>query len=265
MKSISSLIEEVNRITPRTETEKRLFSAVESLLEIVSVQKEMIQELRDEINRLKGEHGKPDIKPNSKPKDISSEKERKENAATPWTKHSKKEQIQIDEEIPCPIDKKILPRDAVFKGYRRLVSQDVEIRKHNKVFILEVYYSAKENRTYSSSPPPEEYTGYFGGSLKSLIVSLNAICDVTETRIVKFLEEIGISISKGSLSNILHREVDTLKEERDQILTSGIKNTDYQQVDNTGTREKGINLYTHVLCNEFFTAYYTAASKKRLS
>ena len=225
MKSISSLIEEVNRITPRTDAEKHLFSAVESLLEIVSVQKEMIQDLRDEINRMKGEHGKPEIKPDTKHKDISSEKERKENAAPTWTKQSKKEKIEIEEEVPCPIDKSILPKDAVFKGYRKVVSQDIEIKRHNKVFILEVYYSARENRTYSSSLP-EEYTGYFGGNLKSLIVSLNAICDVTEGRIVKFLEEIGISISKGSLSNILHRELEALKEERDDILTSGIKNTD---------------------------------------
>jgi hypothetical protein len=43
--------------------------------------REIIQKLRDEINRLKGEQGKPDIKPGKKKeqqKDLSSEKERRQ-------------------------------------------------------------------------------------------------------------------------------------------------------------------------------------------
>lgn len=262
IKSLGSIVEEVNQIVPKTPVESQLLSVVEKLLQIVLAQKVELQELRDENNRLKGEKGKPDIKPNTKNKDVSSERERKENN-TQWKKQSKKEQIQIDEEVPCPINKSRLPKDAIFKGYRKLISQDIDISRHNRVFILEDYYSPQKHKTYSSSLP-KEYSGYFGGNLRSLIVSLNAICDVTEGKIVRFLESIGINISKGSLSNILHRELKTLSKERDEILTSAIKSTKYQQTDNTSTREKGKNLYTHVICNEYFTTFYTEEHKKRI-
>ena len=50
----------------------------ESVAESIKLKNEN-QTLKDEINRLKGEQGKPDIRPNKKKKDgnISSEKERK--------------------------------------------------------------------------------------------------------------------------------------------------------------------------------------------
>ena len=54
------------------------------LLNIIEEQATTIKELRkenqqikDELNKLKGEQGKPNIKPKKKNKDISSEKERK--------------------------------------------------------------------------------------------------------------------------------------------------------------------------------------------
>ena len=52
-----------------------LFNIIEENAKVINILKEENQKLRDEINRLKGEQGKPDIKP--KNKNISSEKERK--------------------------------------------------------------------------------------------------------------------------------------------------------------------------------------------
>jgi len=54
-----------------------LFNLVEFMFAENKKQKKEIQLLKDEINRLKGEQGKPDIKSNNNGKDgnISSEKE----------------------------------------------------------------------------------------------------------------------------------------------------------------------------------------------
>jgi hypothetical protein len=46
---------------------------------IIQEQAEELQRLRDEINRLKGEQGKPKIKANKAARDQSSEKERRES------------------------------------------------------------------------------------------------------------------------------------------------------------------------------------------
>ena len=61
---------------------KKLLNIIERLAGENDPQKIELQELRDEINRLKGEQGKPTIKANKKKdSDISSEAERKEAEA----------------------------------------------------------------------------------------------------------------------------------------------------------------------------------------
>ena len=54
-----------------------LMNLVETLHAKVQEQAEEIQHLCDEINRLKGEQGKPKIKANKPMPDLSSEKERR--------------------------------------------------------------------------------------------------------------------------------------------------------------------------------------------
>ena len=82
------------------------------------------QKLRDEINRLNGEQGKPDIKGNKKKelkKDHSSEKER----FTPkeHRKKSKNKTIKISREEIVVYPQEQLPADAQFKGYVRAASR----------------------------------------------------------------------------------------------------------------------------------------------
>ncbi len=61
---------------------KKLLNIIECLAGENETQKIELQELRDEINRLKGEQGKPDVKANKKKDgDISSEAERNEAEA----------------------------------------------------------------------------------------------------------------------------------------------------------------------------------------
>jgi hypothetical protein len=98
------------------------------------------QQLRDEINRLKGEQGKPDIKPNKKEKkNHSSEKERRKPKR--WHKSSKLAKIKIDREEIAEVDKSHLPADAEFKGYEPVVVQELKIETDNVRFLKEKYYS----------------------------------------------------------------------------------------------------------------------------
>jgi hypothetical protein len=53
-----------------------LMNQLEVLQAKVQAQAEEIQRLRDENNRLKGEQGKPDIKSNKSPRQLSSQAER---------------------------------------------------------------------------------------------------------------------------------------------------------------------------------------------
>ena len=71
---ISEILDPSQRISFST-----LFNLVEFMFTENEKQRKEIQLLKDEINRLKGEQGKPDIKGKNNPKgnDLSSEQERK--------------------------------------------------------------------------------------------------------------------------------------------------------------------------------------------
>ena len=111
---------------------KKLLNIIERVVKENNALLTERHQLRDEIHRLKGEQGKPDIKANKKNDgDISSEAERKvaeanaNNDNNPSGENSegkKKRQrepklpkITIDREQICLLDKTGLPDDLVFK------------------------------------------------------------------------------------------------------------------------------------------------------
>ena len=75
-----------------------------------------LQASRDEIARLKGEQGKPNIRGKNR-NDISSEDERKTDRKPPKAKGSKNNRLTITRTEVVPINKSDLPADAVPKGY----------------------------------------------------------------------------------------------------------------------------------------------------
>jgi hypothetical protein len=101
------------------------------------------QRLQDEVNRLKGEQGKPKVKgstPKPAPTDHSSENER--HQSRPRHKKSKNAKVQIDREQVVDVDPSVLPKDAKFRGYKDVVVQDILLRTDNVRFYKKKYYSA---------------------------------------------------------------------------------------------------------------------------
>ncbi len=93
------------------------------------------QKLRDEINRLKGEQGKPEIKANKKKglkKNYSSEKERK--TGKNHRKSGKKRPIKLDREEMVEYPPEKLPEDAEFKGGEEVIVQDLVLKTDNVRF-----------------------------------------------------------------------------------------------------------------------------------
>ncbi|MGD9202470.1 MAG: transposase [Chitinispirillia bacterium] len=219
------------------------------------------QALKDEINRLKGEQGKPTIKPNrKKSRDISSEKERKRRKR--WKKKAKKLNIPIDDTVACKMNKEDLPSDAVFKYRDEVIGQDVIFHRKNTLYLVDVYYSPSEKKTYRAALP-DEYNGYHGTGIQSFALTLHNVCDVTSNKILSLLHCIGIEISKGSLSNLLLGNTPWLFEEKNAILHAGL-DVSYAQVDATSSRVCGQNYHTQIICNDFFTFYTTLKNKSRL-
>jgi hypothetical protein len=100
-----------------------LMNLVETLTAQLQAKDAIIQQQSDEINRLKGEQGKPKIAGNSKASsDLSSEQERRESK--PRSQEGKRDRIKMNREVALPVDRSGLPADAVFKGYVRRVGVD---------------------------------------------------------------------------------------------------------------------------------------------
>jgi hypothetical protein len=113
---------------------RQLLNLVETLMADLRDARSEVQRLRDEVNRLKGEQGKPDIKSNRHGSSgttgqHSSERERRE--PKDWQKSSKLDQIKIDREEILKLDTTSLPSDFKFKGYEPVVVQDLLIITDN--------------------------------------------------------------------------------------------------------------------------------------
>jgi len=223
------------------------------------------QRLRDEINRLKGEQGKPRIKgntPKPPPTDHSSENERHQSRQR--HKKSKKVEIQIDREQVVEVDPTVLPKDAKFKGYEDVVVQDILLQTDNIRFYKQKYYSASTRMTYLAELP-HGYEGQFGPGIKALTLVFYYGIGTSEPKILEFFEECGIHISAGEISNLLIKKQESFHAEKDMVYEAGLRSSPWQQTDDTLTRVDGQNQHCHVVCNPVYTSYHTRASKERLS
>ena len=229
--------------------------------------KEENQKLRDENNRLKGEQGKPKIraKNRNKSRDVSSERERKGKKGDHKRKRgSKKDQVKIDRAEVCKFDRSQLPADAESKGYAEVTVQDLVLCTDNVLFRKEIYYSKSENKSYTALVPAG-YEGGYGPNIKAMVLMLKNAYNVSESKILDFLHNSKIIISAGTVSNMLIKDKEEFHEEKEQIVRAGLEATIYQQIDDTSARVNGENQYTQILCNPYYTAYFTFEHKNRLT
>jgi hypothetical protein len=244
---------------------KGLLNFIEQLSSNLREARAEIQRLRDENNCLKGEQGKPEIKANmegEKAKDHSSEKERKK----PRKRQEKKKtaRIVINREEVLKVAQAVLPWDAIFKGYEENVVQDILLQTDNVRFLKEKYYSPSLGCTYLAELPTG-YEGQFGPGIKALSIALYHGGLMSEPKIIEFLENVGIQISKGTLSNLLIKGHEDFQAEKAAVYSAGLASSFYQHLDDTPTRFNGVNNYCHVVCNLWYTAYFTKPGKDRLS
>jgi len=144
------------------------------------------------------------------------------------------------------------------------VVQDVVLQTDNVRFLKEKWYSPTTRETYLASLP-DGYEGQFGATVKALVLSLYYSGGMSAPKIIEFIEQIGVNLSKGIVSTWLSVETEQWETEADEIIKAGLDRTDYQHLDETGTRVDGENHYCHILCNPFYTAYLTRPRKDRLT
>lgn len=270
---------------------KKVFNGLFNLIEVLASENEKLtaenQQLKNKINVLKGEQGKPDIKSNNrKKKNISSEQERKDDKPSPKqgddqktadndaqnpkkntrNRRPKLPNIKIDREYKCEIDQSILPPDAINKGFTDTVIQDIKIITDNVKYRRETYYSPSLGKTFIA-PLPEDVAGKgeFGVGIRALIPLFKSECLLPESAILTFFRNFDIQISAAYISTQWTTGYQHFNQEKNEIVSAGISSSTYQQIDDTGARVNGNNHYTHVLCNPYYSAFFTTERKDRLT
>jgi regulator of replication initiation timing len=147
--------------------------------------KEENQTLRDEINHLKGEQGKPNIKANKVKTAETSKHSLETERKVSRKRHpsSQKAEIEVNRQEIVKVRAEELPADAQFKGYVDVVVQDIVVKTDNVLFRKEKYYSPSTGKTYLAKLP-RGYEGEFGAGVKAFGLDMYFEVGASEPKIL---------------------------------------------------------------------------------
>jgi len=242
---------------------QRLLNLIETLSAEHDRLKAENQHLRDEISRLKGTPGRPKGPLGQPPKqDISSEAERRVPRGR--IKGPKSDQITIDREARCPVDRAILPADAEYKGLVAVVVQDLVLRTDNVRFLKEKWYAPSTGQTYLGELPPG-YDGQFGPGLKSFSWLATNVGLMSQPKLLDVVRAAGVKISSGHLGQLLIHHHPGLAAEATAVAEAALRATPWHQLDHTATRVKESDQHCHIRTTPLATVAHTQPSKDRLA
>src|SRR6202521_4377749 len=152
---------------------------------------------RDEIARLKGGPGRPNIKPSGMEQATDPKpppgKERRSRGDT-------RSKLSIDEERIVKLASP--PPGARFKGTTSFVVQDLVIRRHVVDFRRERWLTA--DGRMMTAPLPAGIDGHFGPQLRRFVLAQYHQGQTTAPRLVTLLRTFGILISKREVVRLLN-------------------------------------------------------------
>ena len=223
----------------------------------VSALKQTVAGLREEIARLKGLKGRPDIKPSGMEKGTGpveppkAEKPRGRGKVTP--------RVKIEEKV-IRIE---VPPGSVFKGHEPFLVQELVISANATCYLRERWVTP-DGQTILA-PLPEGIDGHFGPELRRFVLMQYHQGQSTMPRLLDFLQSLGVAISKRQLVRLLNEKHESFIAEAQDVLRAGLETSPYVSVDDTGARHKAKNGFCTQIGNDWFTWFGTRTSKSRLN
>ncbi len=248
---------------------KSLMALLEQFAERIQLQDEQIDQLKDEVNILKGEKKRPQFKPSKLDKQTpvdneENDPEKEKNKKRPGSnKRNKNSKLTIHQnQVIQPDD--TIPEGSRFKGYRDFVVQDLDIKVHNVRYRLARWFTP-DGKTLTGKLPDVLDGRHFGPQLISYLLYQHHHCQTTQPLLLEQLHEWGIDISSGQIDRLLSSGKEAFHVEKKALLQAGLASSPYITVDDSGARHQGKNGYVTQIGNEFFAWFSSTHSKSRIN
>ncbi len=230
-----------------------------ALLGKVAALEEKVAAQAEEIARLKGLKGKPQIKPSTP---SGMDKAAAKRADREWRKKqrrgAKKPSAPVEERVIAAAD---IPPGSRFKGYESFTIQDLKIEARVVCYRRERWLTP-DGRTIVA-PLPGGIGDHFGPEVKRFILAQYHQGQTTVPRLVELLRMLGVDISKRQVVRILTDTNAAFVAESRDVLRAGLRHGKWISVDDTGARHQGRNGFCTQIGNDAFTYFATTSSKSR--
>jgi hypothetical protein len=238
-------------------TPAQLRELVAMLLTKMTELEQKVIEQREEIARLKGLKGRPDIKPSGMDKATEPAKPARQG------KQPRRGKVRPRVSVEDRIIPAVVPPGSRFKGYEPYTVQELVLTVHAVRYLRERWVTP-DGKTIIA-PLPEGTRGHFGPDLRRFVLMQYHQGQTTLPRLATLLQSVGVAISKREVQRLLTEGQDDFLAENRAVLRAGLLTSPWISVDDTSARHQAANGYCTQIGNEHFTWFGTRSSKSRLN